>query len=93
MRLLLDEQLPRDLARELIGHEVRTVQDEGWAGLNNGELLRRAEARGFDVLLTADHSLPFQHNLTLTRLAVVVLRERQPNSKICYLLCLSFYGY
>ena len=43
--MLLDEQLPRQLARELAGHEVRTVQREGWAGLKNGELLRRAGDR------------------------------------------------
>ena len=42
MRILLDEQLPRRLVRELTGHEVRTVQQEGWAGVQNGELLRRA---------------------------------------------------
>ena len=42
MRVLLDEQLPRQLAREITGHEVSTVQQRGWAGLKNGELLRRA---------------------------------------------------
>jgi len=39
VRVLLDEQLPRQLARELVGHEVRTVQQQGWAGLKNGDLL------------------------------------------------------
>ena len=42
MRVLLDEQLPRHLAQELRGHEVSTVQQKGWVGLKNGELLRRA---------------------------------------------------
>jgi hypothetical protein len=41
MRILLDEQLPRQLAREFPGHDVHTVQQRGWAGLGNGELLRR----------------------------------------------------
>lgn len=36
MRILLDECLPRELAQELIGPEVRTVQQQGWAGLKNG---------------------------------------------------------
>ena len=80
MRLLLDEQLPRGLARELIGHDVSTVQGEGWAGVSNGELLRRAEVRGFDALITADQSLPFQQNLALTRLAVIVLMA--PTTKL-----------
>ena len=53
MRILLDECLPRELADELSGHDVRTVQQEGWAGLENGELLQRAAAT-FEVLLTID---------------------------------------
>jgi hypothetical protein len=36
MRVLLDEQLPRHLAREIGGHDVSTVQQRGWAGLKNG---------------------------------------------------------
>ena len=44
MRVLLDEQLPRHLAREITGHDIRTVQQCGWAGLKNGELLRPAAA-------------------------------------------------
>ena len=31
MRILLDECLPKDLARELSGHEVGTVPQAGWA--------------------------------------------------------------
>lgn len=44
MRILLDESLPRQLAQELPGHEVQTVQKRGWAGLKNGDLLRIASA-------------------------------------------------
>lgn len=73
MRVLLDEQLPRQLARELSGHEVRTVQQQGWAGLANGELLRRAAETGFDVFVTGDQNLEFQQNLARARLGVVVL--------------------
>jgi hypothetical protein len=57
VRVLLDEQLPRQLARYISGHEVRTVQQEGWAGLKNGELLRRAVAGRFEVFITADRVL------------------------------------
>ncbi len=73
MRVLLDEQLPRRLARELTGHEVSTVQQQGWVGLKNGELLRCAADRGFEVFLTADRNLQFQQNLDRARLGVVVL--------------------
>ena len=73
MRVLLDEQLPRPLARQLAGHDVRTVRQQGWAGTKNGELLRQAVAAGFEVFLTADRSLQFQQNVAQLRLAVVVL--------------------
>jgi len=73
VRILLDEQLPRQLARELRDHDVRTVQQQGWAGLRNGELLRSAEANGFEVFVTADQNLQFQQNLVRSALAVVVL--------------------
>jgi predicted nuclease of predicted toxin-antitoxin system len=59
MRVLLDEQLPRHLAREIAGHDVHTVQQCGWAGSKNGELLRAAAAAGFEVLVTVDRNLRF----------------------------------
>lgn len=52
-RVLLDENLPRLLKRELPGFEVHTVAEMGWAGVKNGKLLRLAEAE-FDILVTAD---------------------------------------
>ncbi len=73
MRILLDEQLPRQLAPYLIGHEARTVQQESWAGLKNGVLLTSAEAGGFGVFLTGDQNLEFQQNISKRRLGVVVL--------------------
>lgn len=74
MRVLLDEQLPRQLAPLLVGHEVQTVPQVGWAGLTNGELLKRAKAAGFEVLLTADQNLEFQQNLRQSGLGVVLIR-------------------
>jgi hypothetical protein len=47
----------------------------GWAGLNNGELLTRAE-KDFDVFITVDRNLSFQQNLPKFDLAVLVLRAR-----------------
>lgn len=76
MRVLLDEQLPRRLARSLTGHEVRTVAQEGWAGTKNGELLRRAVASGFEAFLTADQNLRYQQNLKGHAIFVVVLVAR-----------------
>ena len=72
MRILLDESLPRKLALELSGHEVQTVQKRGWAGLKNGELLRRASPE-FEALVTGDQNLEYQQNLARLSIAVVVL--------------------
>jgi predicted nuclease of predicted toxin-antitoxin system len=76
VRILLDEQLPRQLARQLRGHRVRTVQQQGWDGLGNGELLRRAASEGFEIFLTADQNLEFQQNLTGLPLSVIILSAR-----------------
>jgi predicted nuclease of predicted toxin-antitoxin system len=73
MRVLLDEQLPRHLAREIVGHDTSTVQQRGWAGLKNGELLRVAADAGFDVLVTADRNLQFQQNLSQSQLGIILL--------------------
>jgi Domain of unknown function (DUF5615) len=76
VRVLLDESLPRQLARELTEHDVRTVPEQGWAGLRNSELLRRAIEEGFEVFLTADQNLEYQQNLQSLGLAVVVVMSR-----------------
>jgi hypothetical protein len=72
-RVLLDENLPRKLGRALTECFVRTVQEEGWTSLQNGELLTRAQD-AFDVLLTADRRLPSQQNIRRFGIGVVVIQ-------------------
>lgn len=74
MRVRFDEGVPRGLRRVLPGHEVTTVQALGWAGTKNGELLRRAAAAGFEVLVTTDQRMEYQQDIPAARLGVVVLR-------------------
>lgn len=76
MRVLLDEQLPRLLRHQFPGHFTQTVRQQGWTGLRNGDLLRRAAAEGFDVFVTADQSLQFQQSLAGLPLIVIVLAAR-----------------
>lgn len=76
MRILLDEQVPRRLARYLTGYQVRTVQQCGWAGLRNGALLMRAVGRGFEIFITGDRNLEHQQNLVGLPLRVLVLAGR-----------------
>jgi len=76
MRILLDESLPRHLASHLHPHVASTVQQCGWAGKQNGELLALAES-DFDLLLTADQNLPFQQHLSSFSISVVILHARR----------------
>ena len=73
MRVLLDECVDRRLASDILGHDVKTVPEAGWAALKNGDLLARAE-RDFDAFVTVDRNLPFQQDLARFSIAVVVLR-------------------
>ena len=64
------------LKRLLAGFEIATVQELGWAGITNGELLRLAENQ-FDVFITSDKNIPYQQNLSGRRLAIVQLPTNQ----------------
>jgi hypothetical protein len=61
VRVLLDGNLPRKLARLLSGHDVRTIHQEGWSNLSNGALLSAAAGK-YDVFLTLDQNLSYQQN-------------------------------
>ena len=72
MKILLDECLPRRLAKLLPGYDVRTVRQMNWLGLSNGRLLDAAAE--FDVFITVDKNLIKQQQLSGRQLAVIVLR-------------------
>lgn len=77
MELLLDESVPRQLARFLPGSfEVRTVQQMGWAGCANGELLRRAADCEFQAPVTVDQRMEHQQNLGDLPIPVIALVAR-----------------
>lgn len=48
----------------------------GWAQVENGELLDRAEAAGFEPLLTTDANIPYQQKLAGRNLALIILRAK-----------------
>jgi len=62
------------LRRDLPEHTVESVPLLGWAGIENGALLRRAEQDQFDVLITMDSNLPYQQDLGKRKIAVISLR-------------------
>jgi hypothetical protein len=75
LRIFLDECVDRRLARDLIGHDVRTARDMGWTTIVNGRLPALAAGQ-FDVFVPVDRNLSFQQNLTAFSIAVVVLQAK-----------------
>lgn len=73
MKILLDQGVPAPLAQSLNEHEVRTAFQQGWAELSNGELLRSAEAAGFELMITTDQNLRYQQSLAERKIALIVL--------------------
>jgi hypothetical protein len=72
VRVLLDENLPHDLIQPLSRHTVLTVQGMGWAGVENGELLRRASGV-VDAFVTMDRRLGREQDLSALPFGVVLV--------------------
>ncbi|MEO7672700.1 MAG: DUF5615 family PIN-like protein [Pyrinomonadaceae bacterium] len=72
MRLLLDECIPRRLKKDFIGHEVLTIDEAGFKGLKNGNLLRQASGH-FEVLITVDKNIEQQQNRSELPMAILIL--------------------
>lgn len=75
-RVLFDENLDWRLTR-LLDTEffASTVHEMGWAGFENGALLRVAEI-DFDVFVTADNSIRFQHMIADFDLSIILIRGK-----------------
>jgi hypothetical protein len=75
VKVFIDECVDWRLARDVVGHEVKTARQQGWSTIKNGELLALA-AKEFDVFVTVDRNLSFQQDLPAFTIAVIVLRAR-----------------
>lgn len=73
MRILLDESVPVQVRNAVPHHSVSTAVEMGWRGISNSELLDRAEAEGFELIIVADKNLRHQQNLTKRRIAILEL--------------------
>ena len=72
MKAVLDECVDWRLARDIIGHDVKTARQMGWTTIKNGELLALAGEQ-FEVFVTVDRNLSF---LISYPIAVIVLRAK-----------------
>ena len=75
MRILLDECVHRKVRDVLHPHAIQTVQEAGWRGVKNGELLRLAATR-FDVFLTSDKNIEYQQHRNALPIAVIIISTK-----------------
>jgi predicted nuclease of predicted toxin-antitoxin system len=78
VRILLDECVPWPMHKLLSGHSCSTVQEKGWGGIKNGELLQHAEGE-FDLFITSDQNIRYQQNLAGRRIAILELSTNDIN--------------
>lgn len=74
MKVLLDENLPETVTSAFDRFATEHVNELGWQGIQNGELLLAAREAGFTVLVTTDVNLYNQQKARLHDLAIIVLR-------------------
>lgn len=82
MKLLLDENLTKNLKHDFPEHEILTVREKGWNSKKNGELLELMIADNFDVLLTFDKNLEYQQNFEKYPITVFVLIAENNTYKV-----------
>lgn len=76
MKIIIDECVPSIVKRGLPDRRIVSVQDMGWAGVKNGELLKHVTQQ-FDVFITSDKNLRHQQNLASLEIAVILLPSNQ----------------
>lgn len=78
MHILIDECLPRELGDELIGHEVTTVHEAGWAVFKNGQLLKKISG-SLETFITIDKRIENEHEIPGD---VALITVRAPSNRI-----------
>ena len=78
MRIVIDEDIPRELTSMFSspGVDARHVEDIGFKGMKNGDLLTALSAT-CDVFVTGETNLEHQQNLARYDLAIVVIRPER----------------
>ncbi|MEO8649614.1 MAG: hypothetical protein ABI539_10655 [Acidobacteriota bacterium] len=76
MKTIIDECVPSIVKHGLPERGIVSVQDIGWSGIKNGQLLKLVAA-DFDVFITSDKNLRHQQNLSALDLAIILLPSNQ----------------
>jgi hypothetical protein len=79
MKILLDENIDvrfKNLFDTTV-HQVFTVKDMDGLGIKNGELLKLLEDNHFDVLIAVDKNLPYQQNIKMLPIFMIILNVKR----------------
>lgn len=76
MKLLLDNCVPKRAKRLFADHVVQYASEVEMSVLSNGELMQAAAAMGFDVLITVDQKIRYEHDLNLLPVSVLEIDTR-----------------
>jgi hypothetical protein len=76
MKLLLDENLPRQLRSHIPEHHVFTLGQMGWLGKKNGELMLLMIENNFDGMITMDKGIVYQQNLNKYSFTIFILEAK-----------------
>jgi hypothetical protein len=82
VKILPDEGLPLDFRHSFARHEAYTAEWAGLKGKKSGDLLRSAEAAGYEVLVTVDQGIPHQQSSVGRRISTIVLCSPLPNQSL-----------
>jgi predicted nuclease of predicted toxin-antitoxin system len=75
LKVLLDHNVPVQLKEFLEGHSAFSARELGWDLLKNGDLMTAAEIAGFDVMVTGDQNIAYQHNNSTRAVSLVVITQ------------------
>lgn len=79
MKVLLDENISQTLTIGFNKHEIKTIEEMKWSGKKNRELLRLIIHNGFDIFITMDSNIKYQHktiNLPVTIFVLIAENNR-----------------
>ena len=79
MKILLDECVTKKIKALLVGYTVFTIGQMEWKGLKNGMLIKKAEQKNFDILLTIDKNICHQQNIEKYNISIVILNTNNSN--------------
>jgi predicted nuclease of predicted toxin-antitoxin system len=72
LKILLDEGVPKIIQKRLSNLSISNVEEMGWRGIKNGELLDLMSGQ-FQILVTTDKNLPSQQNLKKRQISALIL--------------------